>query len=298
MTRKFDIHLSRKQVKGLQRKDLEDKFMKVQKEIFKQAEEITKKDQEIKKLKDKFAEEITKKDQKITRQDQDLAKKDQEITKQAKEITKKDQKLIKKDQKLIKKDQEITKQAKEITKKEQEIKKLNDKIKEIELAHKTEKINREADQPSSKKPEWDKDGNLLSGKRKKKKKNGGRRKGAGNRKKDLIPTEENITPLDFCPECNEDLRDQPVVETRSRIVEDIPPPPKPVVSKEKTQRKRCPVCRKTVSSVSERALSSSDYGLNTMHLCAYLWVAMAASYPNISKYSPLRKENHIKTVIL
>ena len=280
MTRKFDIHLSRKQVKGLQRKDLEDKFMEVQKEIFKQAEEIT------------------KKDQKITRQDQDLAKKDQEIAKQAKEITKKDQvitkkdqeitkqakEITKKDQKLIKKDQEITKQAKEITKKDQEIKKLNDKIKEIELAHKTEKINREADQPSSKKPEWDKDGNLLSGKRKKKKKNGGRRKGAGNRKKDLIPTEENITPLDFCPECNEDLRDQPVVETRSRIVEDIPPPPKPVVSKEKTQRKRCPVCRKTVSSVSERALSSSDYGLNVMHLCAYLWVAMAASYPNISKY--------------
>ena len=66
MTRKFDIHLSRKQVKGLQRKDLEDRFMEVQKEIFKQAEEIskkdqklTKKDQEIKKLKDKFAEEIT-----------------------------------------------------------------------------------------------------------------------------------------------------------------------------------------------------------------------------------------------
>ena len=73
MTRKFDIHLSRKQVKGLQRKDLEDKFMEVQKEI-------------------------TKKDQEITRQAKEITKKDQEINRQAKEITKKDQKITRQDQ--------------------------------------------------------------------------------------------------------------------------------------------------------------------------------------------------------
>ena len=287
MVRKFDLRLSRKQVKDLQRKDLEDRFMEVQEKIFKQTEEITNKDREI----TKKDQEIVKQSKEITKKDRELTKKEQEIAKQAKEITKKDQEIVKqskeitkKNRELTKKEQEIAKQAKEITKKDQEIKKLQDKLKEIEVAHKTEQINREANQPSSKKPEWDKDGNLVSGKRKKKRKNGGRRKGSGNRKKDLIPTEENITPLDFCPECNEDLRDQPVFETRSRVVEDIPPPPKPVVSKEITQRKWCPVCRKVVSSISERALVSSDYGLNMMIRCAYLWVVPAVSYPNISKY--------------
>ena len=70
----------------------------------------------------------------------------------------------------------------------------------------------------------------------KKKKNGGRRKGSGNKKKDLIPTEEDTTPLDFCPDCK-DLQNQPVLETRSRVVEDIPEKQEPVVFDEITERK-------------------------------------------------------------
>ena len=74
------------------------------------------------------------------------------------------------------------------------------KNQEIKESQKTQEANKKAHQPTSKQPEWDKYGNLISITHRKKK-NGGRRKGSGNKKKDLIPTEENTTPLDFCPDC-------------------------------------------------------------------------------------------------
>ena len=178
---------------------------------------------------------------------------------------------------------ELFRKGQEITKKDQEIQTLKEKLKEIENNQKTLDANRESNQPSSKQPEWDKDGNLSSGKSKKKK-NGGRRKGSGNKKKYLIPTEENTTPLNSCPDCGSNLQDQPVLETRSRLVEDIPENQEPVVSEEIIERKWCSTCRKTASSLSERALPGSDYGLNTMILCTYLWVVTAISFPGISKF--------------
>ena len=117
----------------------------------------------------------------------------------------------------------------------------------------------------------------------KKKNNGGRRKGSGNKKKNLKPSEKNTTSLDFCPDCGTDLQDRPVVEIRSRIVEDTPEPQESVVSEEIVERKWCPVCLKIVSSLSDRSLPFSDYGLNTMIRCAYFWTVMATSFPNISK---------------
>ena len=173
----------------------------------------------------------------------------------------------------------------EVIKKTQEIERLKDKQRENERDQRNERVNNEAHQPSSKKPEWDKDGNLKPKKRKKKKKKrGGLRKGAGNKKKELEPTEVNEAPLDFCPECGEDLQGQPIVESPSRIVEDIPENQKPVVSEEQTERKWCPICQKIVSSKSEHALPGSDYGLNVVALCAYFWVVTAMSLPNISRF--------------
>ena len=174
---------------------------------------------------------------------------------------------------------ELFRKGQEIVEKDQEIQTLKEKLKEIENNQKTLDANREVNQPSSKKPEWDKDGNLSSGKSKKKK-NGGRRKGSGNKKKYLIPTEENTTPLNSCPDCGSNLQDQPVLETRSRLVEDIPENQEPVVSEEIIERKWCSTCRKTASSLSERALPGSDYGLNTMILCTYLWVETASAPRN------------------
>ena len=222
MSNKIDILLSRKQVKDLPKKELEERVLDLQ-------------------------EEITEKDKEITEQD--------------KEITEKD---------------------KEITEKDKEIRELQKKLKESAESRRTQEANVKANQPSSKQPEWDKNGDPIP-KGQKKKKNGGRRKGSGNKKKDLIPTEKQLIPLDFCPDCRENLQDQPVFETRSRIIEDIPAKQNLIVSEEMTERKWCPSCAKIVSSRSEKALASSDYGLNTLVLCAYFWVLTSISFPNINK---------------
>ena len=71
----------------------------------------------------------------------------EEVFKQAKEI--------------IQKDHEIIQQAEEIIQKDHEIKELKEKLKKTEESQKTQEANRTAHQPSSKQPEWDKDGNPL-----------------------------------------------------------------------------------------------------------------------------------------
>lgn len=142
-------------------------------------------------------------------------------------------------------------------------------------------INITANQPSSKQPEFNKKTGS-NPKNKKRKKTHKGRKGAGNQPKpepDII----NQNPLDICPACETDLSKQPVIETVSRIVEDIPPPPeKTIVSKEVQERKWCPVCKNVVSSVSESALPGSDIGINALCLMAYLWVVSAISLPGIA----------------
>ncbi len=197
----------------------------------------------------------------------------EKVFKQNEEMIKKDQEIIKKDQEIIKKDQEI-----------QELKEeLNHLKKDVESKG-IQEVNKLANEPSSKKPEWDKDGNPKKKGKKQKKKNGGSRKGSGNKKKNLTPDEKNTTPLDTCPECGEDLEDRIVYESPSRIIEDLPDTQQAIVYQETTEKKWCPICQKIVSSKSEKGLPSSDYGLNTMTLCAYFWVITAISLPNISKY--------------
>jgi transposase len=142
-------------------------------------------------------------------------------------------------------------------------------------------INQTVNQPSSKKPEWDK-GTSAKPKRRKKKRAG--RPGAGNRPKPE-PDVSHDNPLLACPDCGTDLSERPVLETPSRIVEDIAPPPeKTIVSEEIQQRKWCPSCQKVVSSHSERALSKSDLGLQASVRIAYLWVVLALSLPGMVAY--------------
>ena len=140
-------------------------------------------------------------------------------------------------------------------------------------------INHTVNQPSSKKAEWDKAGSPPL-----RRKRHGSRPGAGNRPKpeaDVI----NDNPLTQCPRCHTDLSACPVVETPSRIVEDIAPPPeKTIVSQEVQQRKWCPSCQTLVSSASPRALPKSDIGLRATVLIAYLWVVLAQSLPGIVAY--------------
>jgi hypothetical protein len=145
-------------------------------------------------------------------------------------------------------------------------------------------VNLAANQPSSKMPEFAKDTGKKGKKKRGRKKKRSKRKGSGNRPKPE-PTETNYNPLEFCPTCSEPLMDQPVIETTSRIVEDIPEPPKQtMVSEEVTEKKWCPGCKDVVNSTTEAALPKSDIGLNTLILVAYLWVISAMSLPGIQRY--------------
>ena len=137
-------------------------------------------------------------------------------------------------------------------------------------------------QPSSKAAEFNKETGPKN--RKKRKKTHKERKGAGNKPKPE-PEITNYNTLDVCPECKTDLTEQPVTETISRIVEDIPPiPEKTIISEEIQERKWCPTSDKIVASGSDAALPHSDIGLRTLCLIAYLWVVSAISMPGITAF--------------
>ncbi len=143
-------------------------------------------------------------------------------------------------------------------------------------------INKHANEPSSKKPEWDKDGNPKP-KKTHKKSNRGKRNGCGNvEKSNTIPDKTHLTPLDCCPDCGNKLDEKEGRADSGRIVEDIPPPAETtMIFKEVIESKWCEQCKKMVSSTTERALPGSDIGLNTMIEMAYLWVMCALSFPKI-----------------
>lgn len=151
-------------------------------------------------------------------------------------------------------------------------------------AGKHKDINKHVNEPSSKKPEWNKDGNPKpkSTKRKKMKKRS-KRSGCGNVKKsDIEPQETNHIPLDTCPDCSINLSHRTGTEKSGRIIEDIAPPQeKTTISKEIEIAKWCPECKRMVSSKTEKALPGSDIGLNATIEMAYLWVMSALPLPKI-----------------
>lgn len=170
-----------------------------------------------------------------------------------------------------------------------DIVRLTDKVADLlaQLAKlKEQQANKAVNQPSGKKPEWEKGKDPKGPQPSRKKKLGGKRQGAGNRsKRDLVPDKHTHNDLGYCPDCDSDLSEQPVLATNKRVIEDIPPPPeKSVVTEETSDRKWCPACQKIVSAKSALALAGSDIGLNATVLMAYLWVVAALSLPNIKTY--------------
>ncbi len=148
-----------------------------------------------------------------------------------------------------------------------------------------QRVNETVNQPSSKKPEWDKGNGTDAGKTRRKRKLGGRRPGSGNRSKNLEPDRSVHNPLEQCPDCETGLTAQPPVDVNTRIVEDIEPPAeKTVVTQEISERKWCPACKKIVSAKSQLALPGSDIGLHATVRIVYLWVVAALSLPNIQAY--------------
>ena len=68
--------------------------------------------------------------------------------------------------------------------------------------------NKAVNQPSGKKPEWEK-GEKPKPKKGRKRKLGGKRKGAGNKpKKDLVPDQHVHNELEDCSDCATDLTEQ------------------------------------------------------------------------------------------
>jgi hypothetical protein len=122
---------------------------------------------------------------------------------------------------------------------QEEVEQLRDRVahevRERQKAAQRE-INQTVNQPSSKKAEWDKAEPTRSKQRRSKRRG---RPGAGNRPKPE-PDVRNENPLLLCPRCGTELSERPILETPTRIVEDIAPPPeKTIVSKEIQQRKWC-----------------------------------------------------------
>lgn len=179
---------------------------------------------------------------------------------------------------------ELKRANKQLEKENKKIEKENKELKKKLKNQAEAKINIRANQPSSKKPEWDKEGNPKKSKKKKNKRS--KREGSGNKKKPEIQADQiNHNILCVCPFCGDDLKDQKVLEQTDRIVEDIVSEPNStIVYKEEQERKWCPKCKKLVSSTSTRALPGSDYGLNTVVLMSYLWIVSSLSLPSIQKY--------------
>ena len=123
-----------------------------------------------------------------------------------------------------------------LAEKDKKIAELKEQL--IQLQNKIEKekdeqtikdINKTANEPSSKKPEWDKDGNPNPQKRRKKKKKGKRKKrtGCGNKEKSNITLDTtHLTSLDWCPGCGNKLDEKEGRVDSGCIVEHIPPPAK------------------------------------------------------------------------
>lgn len=102
-----------------------------------------------------------------------------------------------------------------------ELKAENAKLKEALISQKIKSVNRNANKPSSKQPEWEEKGVGNDGKGKKKRKGRGKkpRKGAGNRPKDIKPNRTEKAKVDSCSLCGKDLSDQePLESTNERIV--------------------------------------------------------------------------------
>lgn len=158
--------------------------------------------------------------------------------------------------------------------------------KEIEN-QKIKEVNKEANKPSSKQPEWEEKGVGNDGNGKKKKGRGNEpRKGSGNKEKNLEPTKSETAQVVQCDKCGKDLKDlQPLKSSNKRLIEDIPETClKTVITEVTLEKKLCDGCKSVVTARSELALPKSDIGLNATILISYMWIALCLSLPKISDF--------------
>ena len=172
--------------------------------------------------------------------------------------------------------------------KNNELEAENEKLKAELKKKKIKSVNKNANKPSSKQPEWDKKGVGNDGKGRKKGKGRGKkpRKGAGNRPKNVEPDRTEKATVDSCTLCGKDLTNQdPLESSNERIIEDIPDiVERPEVIKVEQEKKYCPDCKEVITAKSELALPKADIGLNSTILICYLWVALCLPFTKIKDY--------------
>lgn len=176
----------------------------------------------------------------------------------------------------------------ELEKNINELKAENAKLKEALITQKIKSVNRNANKPSSKQPEWEEKGVGNDGKGKKKRKGRGKkpRKGAGNRPKDIKPNRTEKAKVDSCNLCGKNLSDQePLESTNKRIIVDIPDVVEKLeVIQIEQEKKYCDECKEVITAKSELALPKADIGLNSTILICYLWVALCLPFTKIRDY--------------
>ena len=169
--------------------------------------------------------------------------------------------------------------------KNNELKAENEKLKEQLKDQKIRSLNKDANKPSSKQPEWDEKSVRNDGKGKKKRKGRGKkpRKSAGNRPKNLKPDQTEKATVDRCSLGGKDLTDQAPLESRNEwIIEDIADVvEKPEVIKIEQKKEYCDDCKEVITAKSELGLSKADIGLNSTILICYLWMALYLSFTKI-----------------
>ncbi len=169
----------------------------------------------------------------------------------------------------------------------EKLKTENEKFKEELKKQKIKSVNKNANKPSSKQPEWGEKGVGNDGKGKKSKGRGKKpRKGAGNRPKNLKPDRTEKVTVDRCNLCGKDLSAQePLESSNKRIIEDIPDiVERPEIIKVLQEKKYCDDCKEVITAKSELALPKADIGLNSTILICYLWVALCLPFTKIKDY--------------
>jgi transposase len=189
---------------------------------------------------------------------------------------------------LVKAFQSLREKYIKLEKENNELKAENQRLINLLRKQKIEAINKDANKPSSKRPEWNKKGMGNDGKEKKNRKGRGKkpRKGAGNQPKKHKPDRTEKATVDNCSLCGKDLSDQKVLESSNvRIIEDIPDVvERPEVIKVEQEKKYCPDCKEVITAKSELALPKADIGLNSTILICYLWVALCLPFTRIKDY--------------
>lgn len=159
----------------------------------------------------------------------------------------------------------------------------NKRLRAEQIKQKVKEVNKTANQPTSKQPEWKMKGVGNDGKDKRKPRGHSGRPGAGSKPKQKPVTHHETANVERCNICGKDLSGTAVLPTFNiRTVEEIPSMPiKTDVIEIKQDKKYCRHCRNVTTGRTESALPGVNIGINTSVQIIFLWI-MSMTYSKIS----------------